>query len=440
MSPAPKLATGTYVRLSIMMFFQYAIWGAWLPLLWPYLETHRGLDGTQISRIFAIGAVGAIVAPFVAGQVADRYFSTQRFLGISHLIGAFLVWKLASIETYDEFLWFSLAYSLVYAPTVPLTNSLSFHHLPDIDRDFGRIRTWGTVGWVVVGISVGQWLLHKHTPANAPAEEVLASQFAGMSDAFRVSAILGLIMGLYCFLLPHTPPSKEGQKNATFEALGSIKRQPLLTLFLLAVPVSMIHQFYFVHTAKFLGNYQVKSEVLASSAGFINKIFGVGGVGLMALGQVSEIFVLAAIPMIAKKISRKTFLAIGLVAYGIRMLIFANVEAIPGAVQVPTLLLGILMHGLCFGCFIFVSFMIVDEETPKDVRASAQSLYNLVIIGVGIIVGSIIAGEVDGWAKTKPEADYFQNLFTVPMWASLMCLIALFVMYPRRRGTSEVTQ
>ena len=159
----------------------------------------------------------------------------------------------------------------------------------------------------------------------------------------------------------------------------------------------------------------------------------------MALGQGSEIFVLAAITVLAKKISRKTFLAIGLVAYGLRMLVFANVEAIPAAVQVPTLLLGILMHGLCFGCFIFVSFMIVDEEAPNDVRASAQSLYNLVIVGIGIIVGSLIAGRVDAWAKTKAEEDYFHNLFTVPMWASLACLVVLFFLYPRGKRTAEVT-
>ncbi len=123
-----------------MMFLQYAIWGAWLPLLWPYLANHRGFTGDQIGHMFMVGAVGALVAPWVAGQIADRYFSTEKFLAISHVLGGLLVWQLAWLESYWAFLGFSLLYSLIYSPTLPLTNSISFHHLPDRDRDFGRVR------------------------------------------------------------------------------------------------------------------------------------------------------------------------------------------------------------------------------------------------------------------------------------------------------------
>ncbi|MEM7261936.1 MAG: MFS transporter, partial [Planctomycetota bacterium] len=351
-------------KLSTMMFLQYAIWGAWLPLLWPFLFGYRGFDSGQISHMFMVGAVGAIVAPFIAGQIADRYFRTEIFLAISHLIGAVLIWQLASLETYGSFLLFSLVYSLVYSPTLSLTNSLSFHHLPDRDRDFGKVRVWGTIGWIVVGIGIGQWLLAEYTlepneatqrivserildaeersrllsqsqvelesgssttgrvtsePGAAtvelvvtegeppitiaaaevkaivpiyarlaaegkvadvkalldavPAGDVSDAQRAeleqravegavfndaaiqgaisaeharGMKDAFKLSAILGLLMGLFCFFLPKTPPAKTVEKNASLRALGEIKKQPLLTLFVLAVPISCIHQFYFV--------------------------------------------------------------------------------------------------------------------------------------------------------------------------------------------------
>jgi MFS family permease len=144
--PAPPLAPGLRAQLSLMMFLQYAIWGAWLPLLWPFLNGHRGFQPDQIGDMFAVGALGAIVAPFIAGQIADRHFATERFLGLSHLLGGLLVWQLASLESYDDFLAFSLVYSLIYSPTLSLTNSLAFHHLPDRDRDFGRVRVWGTVG------------------------------------------------------------------------------------------------------------------------------------------------------------------------------------------------------------------------------------------------------------------------------------------------------
>lgn len=552
-SPAPTLSTSLNAKLSGMMFLQYAIWGAWLPLLWPYLAGHVGMQGDQIANIFAVGAIGAIVAPFIAGQIADRYFNTEKFLGLSHILGAVLVFQLASITSYTGFLVFSLVYSLVYSPTLSLTNSLAFHHLPDRDRDFGRVRVWGTVGWIAVGIGIGQWLLSSHTISDdeardqvfatqfaddearsknlnwievapkegaskqgrlisdagpvvieipaagegeepeqltfeaevvksttplwqmlAPADEegtrdaaalakvesalrametegsdgdavkatLLADDFAfsaaahnapiaaghakGMADAFRLSALLGLLMGLFCFLLPKTPPSKsEGESNAAFAALGEVKRQPLLTLFLLAVPVSCIHQFYFVHTAGFLGGYQL------GAADSLNKIFGVGGGGLMTIGQMAEIGVLGLIPFFAKSLSRKALLGIGLGAYAMRMFLFAYVDSLP-LPPIVTLMLGVALHGLCFGCFIFVAFMVVDEESAVDLRASAQSLFNLVIIGIGIIVGSKVAGWVAEKATTNEVLDY-TKLFSFPMYASIACLVLLLLFYPSGR-------
>ncbi len=408
-----------------MMFLQYAIWGAWLPLLWPFLSNHRGLTGDQIGHRFMVGAVGALVAPWVAGKIADRYFSTQKFLAISHLVGGVLVWQLAWLESYWSFLAFSLVYSLIYSPTLPLTNSLSFHHLPDRDRDFGRVRVWGTVGWIAVGIAIGQWLLHQHTPADATPDAAQAAQFAGMADAFRLSGVLGIMLGLYCLTLPHTPPSKGQQSNATMEAMTEIRRNPLLALFLLAVPISCIHQFYFVHTAAFLGRFQ------SGAATWINDLFGVGGGGLMTVGQMSEILVLALIPLIAKKVSRKSLLTVGIVAYALRMAIFAYVDSF------PVIILGVALHGLCFGCFIFVAFMVVDEQTTGDVRASAQSLFNLVIIGIGIIAGSYIATSiVPDWATADDGQLSYAKLFSVPMWASVACLACLVIFYPGGRDQS----
>ncbi len=422
---APPLGGGLNLRLSLMMFLQYAIWGAWLPFLWSFLEVHRGMTGDQIGMMFAAGAVGAVVGPFVAGQIADRHFSTERFLALSHLVGAVLVWQLASIESYNAFLAFSLAYGLVYTPTLSLTNSLAFHHLPDRDRDFGRVRLWGTFGWILVGLAMGHWLAFAHTPAG-PADAVHAAQVAGKADAFRLSAFLGAAMGLYCLTLPHTPPAKTAVKrNATLEALGEVRKQPLVTLFLLAVPISCIHQFYFVHTEAFLGVAQ------AEAPGFFRTVFGVGGGGLMTVGQMSELLVIGAIPFVAKKLSRKALLGAGIAAYGLRMFLFAYADAIPLPSMV-TLLLGVALHGLCFGCFVFVGFMVVDEETTSDVRASAQSLFNLVIIGFGILVGSMLAGTIATWSGPADARDY-TKLFSVPMWASFACLAVLMAFYPSGR-------
>jgi MFS family permease len=238
-------------------------------------------------------------------------------------------------------------------------------------------------------------------------------------------------MGLFCFTLPHTPPAKGAEKNASFEAMGEVRRQPLLTLFLLAVPVSCIHQFYFVHTEAFLGARQLAAPAWTKS------LFGAGGGGLMTIGQMSEVLVLGAIPLVAKKVSRKLLLGVGLAAYAARMALFAYVDAIP-LPTTATLLLGVAMHGLCFGCFVFVAFMVVDEETTADVRASAQSLFNLVIVGIGVIVGSKIAGWVADWATGADGIDY-RRLFSVPLWASLACFVLLFLFYPARSARRPVT-
>lgn len=556
LSAAPPMGGKLGTQLSIMMFLQYAIWGAWLPLFFAFLTEHRGFSGEDAGWLFAIGATGALLAPFVAGQIADRWFNTEKFLALSHILGGVLVWQLARITEYRDFIIFGLLYSLIYTPTLALTNSLAFHHLPDRDRDFGRVRVWGTIGWIAVGIGMGQWLLHRHSPTYEeaatqaiqeqlfddksrqalvdetvvtreagkplrgkiaeqdeqkvvlaieikgdddkvatekktieksavkkiqPAYETLAAtdeggnvvaakaaairaaidalnvsdddaakkkvtqdlvsgkalgdaavtgpirqgRVKGMADAFRLSAILGIILGVFCILLPKTPPQKGTNPFAAFEAVSELKKPRLLWMFLIAFPISCVHQFYFVRTEGFLGSLGVKTPA-------IDAIFGVGG-GPMTIGQIAEIFVLALMPLVAKRYSRKSILVIGLLAYILRFAVFAYV---PYAWAVyPALAL----HGVCFGCFFFVCFMIVDEETSSDVRASAQSLFNLVIIGFGVIVGNIAAGQVDRIAKTEEGTD-FSILFSVPMWVTVACALLLLLVYPRGRSKRVVRE
>ena len=635
-APAPPLSFSVRWRLSVMMFLQYAIWGAWLPLFFAFITEYRGLTPGEAGMLFAVAAVGALVAPFFAGQIADRWFNTEKFLGISHILGAVLIWQLAAVESYGALMLFGVTYSLIYAPTLSLTNSLAFHHLPDRDRDFGRVRVWGTIGWIVVGIGLGHWLLHRHTldekaatvdllktevfdpnsrpyvtlsdgrelrgavveessavvlinlgtqdkpvyrafvPADiasvqtirdrlrpefastvgnavervkndaagqdAAQKDLLRSndltvvhikgggaqvgkdalvklkdgaelsgllllhdetkgllvmklpdqkelmvlrsdqmqsvrqaegdpiigavdketpkeltikradgstqaiardeivseekygpfeptflakfirirQVVGMGDAFRVSAVLGLVMGVFCFLLPATPPKKGASPLAFLEAWTEIQKPRLLTLFLIAFPISCIHQFYFVYTASFLSTKKFPG------GDAINKIMGVGGGGLMTIGQIAEIAVLALMPILAKKLSRKSLLAIGLMAYSLRFFVFAYVPSL--WVVLPALAL----HGVCFGCFFFVAFMIVDEETTSDVRASTQSMFNLIVVGLGVIFGNLFAGII-GDAATKDKVTNFTTLFSIPMWVAVGCLLALLMFYPGRQ-------
>ncbi len=419
------------VRLSVMMFLQYAIWGAWLPILYPFLMGHRKFSLDQTGAVLAAGAVGAIIGPFIAGQLADRRFATEKLLAASHLMGAVLVWFLAGTADFLPFLVLSLLYGLIYAPTLALTNSLALHHLPNRDKDFGPVRLWGTIGWIAAGILVGQMLLRLHTPAGADAAAIEAAQNAGRADAFKLSALLGGLMAIYCQTLPHTPPAKAPRQQAAWaEAMGEIRFQPLVTLFLLAVPISMVHQFYFVYTSQFLSGIQNASAGANSFAEKINQVFGVGGGGLMTIGQMAEFAVLGLMPFLTKVFSRKALLAIGITAYAMRMALFAF------APSFGPVLVGVALHGLCFGCFIFVAFMVVDENTSPDVRATAQNLFNLVIVGLGIIVGSWFATSVAGRLATDAAGKLnYATLFSIPMWIALVCLVIHLLVYrPRRAG------
>ena len=282
----------------------------------------------------------------------------------------------------------------------------------------------------MASILVGQYLFRYATPEVGGVEEIAAAQNAGRIFAFRLSAVLGAVMGLYCFFLPHTPPAKgEGNQMAFAEALQEVRVQPLLTLFLIAVPISMVHQFYFVYASEFITNVQneAASDGANKLADWINSIFGVGGGGLMTIGQICEIPVLALIPFLGKVVGRKWLLSIGILAYALRMALFAYAPSL-----IPVMV-GITLHGVCFGCFIFVAFMVVDEQTTPDVRASAQNLFNLVIVGIGIIVGSYFAtGVVGRWAALPEGGTDYVRLFSVPMWMALGCLAALLLLYPSR--------
>jgi len=431
-NPAPYVRT----RLSIMMFLQYATWGAWLPILWSYLNGHLKFSDAQIGYCFSAGAVGAILGPFIAGQLADRSFATQKLLGFSHIVGAVLVYLMGVTGRFDLFVGLAVFYGLVYAPTMALTNSLAFTHLPNRDTDFGPVRLWGTIGWIAVGIAVGQILFRFHTPAGVGADEVLAAQNAGRAVAFQISAGVGLLMGLYCFTLPNTPPTKAAANNTAWaEAVGEILRQPLMMLFLIAVPVSMIHQFYFVQADGFISSIQAKSGNESGFDAWIKQLFGVGG-GLMTLGQMTEIVVLALMPFLTRFLARKQLLMIGLAAYAARMALWAFAPALSSTTGISELgfvIAGIALHGFCFGCFIFVAFMVVDEHTTPDIRATAQNLFNLVIVGIGTIVGSIFAANIVGtWAKQDGAMNY-TKLFSVPMYMALGCLVLMLLFYPSKK-------
>jgi nucleoside transporter len=407
-------------RLSLMMFLEFAIQGAWLPLLFGFLHNHRGLDDVTVGNILAVGAVGAMLSPLVAGQIADRYMNAERVMAFCHFIAAGLVFRIAYATNPNELYLHSFLYGLFLTPTLALVNAISFRHLPDRGRDFGKVRVWGTAGWVVAGIAIGHWLLFK-------AGNDQALQYKYMADAMKTAAVLGVCLGLYCFTLPATPPAKGREKFAPAEALKEILRQPLLTLFLLAFPVAALHAFFFARAAEYLTSGPVKLP----DASWINKIFGVGGAGLMTVGQMSELVVLSLMPLIVKRVPRKVLFAIGLSAYALRFFVFAY---LPSA---PAIICALALHGIVFGCFFFLVFITLDEYTTKDVRSSAQNVFNLIIFGVGVIGGNWFSGWLGHHVSSADKVINWQTFYAIPGFITLACLLALLIFYPNRPRVSE---
>lgn len=407
-------------RLSFMMFLEFAIQGAWLPLLFGFLRNHRGIEQGTVGNILAVGAIGAMLSPMIAGQIADRYLNAERVMALCHFIAAGIVYRIAYATNPNELYVHSFLYGVFLTPTLALVNAISFRHLPNRERDFGKVRVWGTAGWVVAGITIGHWLLFK-------AGNDVALQYKYMADAMRLAAVLGVALGLYCFTLPATPPSPGRQKSAPAEAMKEILRQPLLTLFLLSFIVAAVHAFFFARAAEYL----TAGRLELAPDSWVNKIFGVGGGGLMTVGQMSELIVLACMPLIIPRVPRKVLFAIGLTAYALRFFAFAYLP------YTWAIIPALALHGIVFGCFFFLVFITLDEYTTKDVRSSAQNVFNLIIFGVGVIIGNWLSGQLGKWTMRADKSIDWQTFYAVPGFITLACLFALLICYPNRAITRD---
>lgn len=369
-------------RLRFMMFLQYAVWGFWLPVLARYLQAAPEAGGLgftpgQVGWILGLAASsGAITAPFLAGQFADRYFSTERFLACLLIVGGVIQWIVSYQSTFAAWLILSVLYSICYQPTVALTNSLTFAHLKDGDRGFPLIRVWGTVGWIVASwVFPMIWLQTNVSFQALPPFFVgteVADATARLVDAMKFSGAVSIAYAFFCLLLPHTPPKTDGVEPLAFKkAFGLLKRRSFLVLIIASLPISIIHQIYFVQTAPFF------SDVLGLQASYLGPA--------MSIGQFAEIVVMALLGLMVARLGFRVTMSIGGLAYFLRYAIFGTVD-----LPMPLILSSQALHGFCFSCFFACAFMYVDRIADVDVRSSAQTVFGIVILGAGPILSAPI--------------------------------------------------
>lgn len=417
------------IRLSVMMFLQYVIWGAWLPLLGLYLSKYLHFEGLQIAWIFNAFAIASLTGMFFGSQLADRYFAQERFLAFSHLVGGVSMLGLAYTTKFWPFFSLMLIHCFFYVPTLSLTNAISFANLKDAQKDFGPIRVWGTIGWIAaswpfVFIPIDwskvpsmaeaggfvAWLGKAlSTPKTGQAMEL------ALTSTFLVSGVTSLVLAAFCLTLPHTPPAKdEGAKFAPLEALKLLAVPSILVLFIVTLLDSFIHYCYFFWTSPFFSAIGLPENWIAPA---------------MSIGQIAEITTMASLGYFLKRLGWRKTMILGILGHVVRF----GIYAIGSKETLWLVILSNVVHGFAYAFFFATVYIYVDENFPKDIRTSAQSLFNLLILGVGPFFGNFLWGWLGDQVATKTAAGEkvinFTQLFLVPMTLGLVAAVLLAIFF-----------
>ena len=407
-SPAPTF------RLWLMMVLEFAIWGAWLPLIWGYM----GKDGlafsdSQIAWVGSAFAIASIVGIFFSSQFADRTFAAEKFMAFSHFVGGLAILAMywageiaaaTGLGVFAVFFGLMLVHSLLYVPTISVSNSIAFTHMQDAQKEFGIVRMGGTIGWILAA-----WPLYFVLQGKEGAEAVAASR-----NIFLVSGITSLALAAFSLSLPHTPPKKAvaGEGSiAWLKATGFLSYPYLLVLFLVTFVDAVIHNGYFVMAGGFLSSPTVgiKPEWIMP---------------VMSIGQVAEILTMAVLGSVLAKLGWKTTMILGILGHAARFAVFALMpqnQAMIVAVQV--------LHGICYAFFFATLYIFIDAAFPKDVRSSAQSLFNLLVLGLGDLAAKWLFIPLQTRLTAADGTVDYKQLFLVPTFMALAAAAILLVAF-----------
>ena len=404
-------------RLSAMMFLQFFIWGGWFVTLGTFLSSQLGASGGQIGMAFSTQSWGAIIAPFVIGLIADRFFNAERILALLHLVGAVLLYQLYRAPDFGTFYPYVLAYMMIYMPTLALVNSVAFRQMRDPALEFSRIRVWGTVGWIVAGVAISfifAW----------DSKTAIAS--GGLRNTFLMAALASLVLGVYSFTLPNTAPLKAQTTRSGFkqivglDALSLLKDRSYLVFFIASILICIPLAFYYQNANPFLADIGMTNPTAK-----------------MAIGQVSEVLFMLLLPLFIHRFGIKIALLMGMLAWALRYVLFAYGNNADLAFMLFT---GIALHGICYDFFFVSGQIYTDAKTPERFRSSAQGLITLATYGVGMLIGFWVAGHVSDYYAT-PAGHQWQSIWLFPAFFSLgVVLVFMIAFRDARRSGAEAAR
>lgn len=420
-------------KLFLMMVLQFFIWGAWLPLIFGYLPSLGFTPGEQAWILNAF-PIAAIVGMFFSNQFADRNFAAEKFLAFSHLVGGLAMLGLAFTKSFWPFFGLMMLHCLLYVPTISITNSIAFANMKDAQKEFGIVRMGGTIGWILAAWPF-VFILVDYDKVNAANPQgfsawlgaVLANPLtgdaakAGARSTYIVAGIASLVLAGFSFLLPHTPPKKKtegaGESLAWLEAVKLLKHPFVLVLWLVTMVDSFVHNCYFNWTGSFLG--------AAKEAGGVG-IPGNWIMPVMSVGQIAEILTMFILGATLKKLGWRTTMIVGILGHAAR---FAVYSFLPEHKELIILIQ--VLHGICYAFFFATVYIFVDAYFPKDARASAQGLFNVMILGVGALLANSICPWLlqEKFTDAATKAVNFKGLFLVPMFAATVAAIALAIFF-----------
>ncbi len=397
----------TRFQLSLMMFLQFFIWGAWYVTMGTYLDKVLGATGFQVGAAYSAMAIATIISPFFVGMVADKFFPAQRVLGVLHLIGAGLLFYLTKIDNAGFFYWILLLYSLLYAPTLALANSVAFRQMKDPGKEFPSVRFLGTIGWIVVG-----WMIDK--VFNLSTEQ--------LATTFIIAAAASALLGLLSFTLPETPPKAKGTKTTFAQVLGAdamvlFKSKAFTVFFIASILICIPLSFYYSFTNLFLTEAGMKN--VTSS---------------MTLGQFSEAVFILLIPFFFTRLGVKWMIAIGMIAWAVRFVFFSYGDADAGLWM---LFAGIILHGVCFDFFFVTGQIYTDSKADIKIQSSAQGLITMATYGVGMWIGTLLSGYVKDF-YTADKIVAWKSVWLVPAGIAASVLV-LFILFFNEKRKSPVT-